>query len=185
MMLSNSMEQSDLKFGVFFWRVSASHIITYFIIGLIASLMLDYKTSFENPPLSYFMKPVESSWVALGPVLQIFRGLVFSIALWFFKDGFINTSLGWLKLWLLIVGLSILSTTGPAPGSIEGIIYTKIPLITQLKAYLEVVPQTMLFSLCVYYWYQNPKRIWNILSIVLISMISILSLLGFLDAYLK
>lgn len=74
-----------MRFGIFFWRVTAAHIITYFILGLIASTILDYKEIFSNPPLSYLMKPTTSPWVAAGPILQIFRGLVFSIALWFIK----------------------------------------------------------------------------------------------------
>ncbi|WP_340110645.1 hypothetical protein [Maribellus mangrovi] len=172
------MENNNLKFGSFFWRISSSHMITYFIMGIIAASILNYKEVFENPPLSYLMKPIDSSWVAVGPVLQIFRGLVFSIVLWFFKDNFLYKRYGWLKLWGLIVGLCILSTTGPSPGSIEGLIYTKIPVISQLKGYFEVLPQTLLFSLLVFYWYKKPKKLWNVLSIILVSIIIILCTLG-------
>ncbi len=176
------MESNDIKFASFFWRISSSHMISYFIMGIIASTILDYKGSFETPPLSYLMKPVDSPWVAVGPILQIVRGLIFSIALWFFKDNFLYTKYGWLKLWGLIVGLSVLSTTGPAPGSIEGMIYTKIPMESQLKGYFEILPQTFLFSVFVCYWYGKPKKLWNILSIVLVSIIVILCTLGVLAA---
>ena len=172
------MENNNLKFGSFFWRISSSHIITYFIMGIIAASILNYKEVFENPPLSYLMKPIDSSWVALGPILQIFRGLVFSIVLWFFKDNFLYKRYGWLKLWGLIVGLSVLSTTGPAPGSIEGLIYTKIPILSQLLGYIEVLPQTSFFSLIVYFWYKRPKKIWNVISGVLVSIIVILCTLA-------
>jgi hypothetical protein len=172
------MESNNLKFGSFFWRIASSHMITYFIMGIIAASILNYKEVFENPPLSYLMKPIDSFWVAIGPVLQIFRGLVFSIVLWFFKDNFLYKRYGWLKLWGLIVGLSILSTTGPTPGSIEGLIYTKIPVISQLKGYFEVLPQTLLFSLLVFYWYRKPKKLWNVLSIILVSIIIILCTLA-------
>ena len=176
------MENRQLKFVTFFWRITSSHMITYFIMGIIAASILNYKEAFETPPLSYIMKPVDSSWVAVGPILQIFRGLVFSMALWFFKDNFLYKKYGWLKLWGLIVGLSILSTTAAAPGSIEGFIYTKIPVASQLKGYVEVLPQTLLFSLLVFYWYQKPKKLWNILSIVVVSLIVILCILGWLAA---
>ena len=172
------MENNNLKFGTFFLRISSSHMITYFIMGIIAASLLDYKEVFENPPFSYLMKPFDSSWVAVGPVLQIFRGLVFSIALWFFKDNFLLKKYGWLKLWGVIVGLSILSTVGPAPGSIEGLIYTKIPVISQLKGYIEVLPQTLFFSLLVFYWYEKPGKLWNVLSIILVTIIIILCTLG-------
>ncbi|MBN2612614.1 MAG: hypothetical protein JXB00_13750 [Bacteroidales bacterium] len=174
------MEYKRLKFINFFWKVTSSHMITYFLIGLIASVLLDYKEAFENPPMSFFMRPLNSPWVAIGPVLQVFRGLIFSIVLWFFKDIFLSKDYGWLKLWGLIVGLSILSTTGPAPGSIEGMIYTKIPIIDQLKGYLEVIPQTLLFSILLYYWSLKPNRAWNIISIILVAIIIILCTMGLL-----
>jgi hypothetical protein len=174
------MENSNLKFGTFFWRVSSSHMITYTLTGLIASTALNYEGLFATPPLSYLMKPTDSAWVAAGPVLQIIRGLIFSVALWFFKDVFLFKKNGWLKLWLLIAGLSTLSATGPTPGSVEGFIYTKIPVTDQLRGYIEVIPQTMLFSLFVFYWYEKPKRIWNILSIILVLIIVIMCVLGLL-----
>lgn len=174
----NILENQNLKFSTFFWRISSSHIVSYFIMGIIAVFVLDYKKTFEEPPLSYLMKPVDSPWVALGPMLQIFRGLVFSCALWFFKDGFLFKKHGWLRLWGLLLGLAVLSTVGPAPGSIEGFIYTKIPVASQLRGYFEILPQTLFFSLLVFYWYENPRKLWNVLSIVLVSIIFILSSLG-------
>lgn len=174
------METNQQTFKVFFWRVSSVHMISYFIMGIIASSVFHYKGMFENPPLSLLMKPVDSPWVAAGPILQILRGLIFSVVLWIFKDAILYKKQGWLKLWIMILGLSILSTAGPAPGSIEGFIYTKIPINIQLMAYLEIMPQTLLFSLAVYYWYNKPKKLWNIISITLVSIISILSVLGIL-----
>jgi len=176
------MENSNLKFGTFFWRITSSHMITYFIMGIIAAAVLNYKVSFETPPLSYLMKPIDSSWVALGPALQVFRGFIFSVALWFFKDNFLYKKYGWLKLWGLIVGLCILSTAAAASGSIEGFIYTKIPVASQLKGYFEVLPQTLLFSLLVFYWYRKPKKLWNVLSIIMVSLLFILCILGWLAA---
>jgi hypothetical protein len=169
-----------LKFGTFFWRVTSSHMISYFIMGIIASTLLDYKSAFENPPLSFLMRPTDSPWVAAGPMLQVIRGLIFSVVLWIFNDSFLLKKYGWLKLWGLIVGLSVLSTTGPAPGSIEGMIYTKIPVVDQLKGYFEVVPQTLLFSVFLNYWYIKPKKAWNILSIAMVVVIFFLCSMGLL-----
>lgn len=176
--LNQNMEKDKVKFSTFFWRVTSVHMITYFILGFIASLLLDYKEAFEKPPLSCFMRPVNSPWVAIGPLLQVFRGLIFSVSLWFFKESFLNKDYGWLKLWGLIVGLSILSTTGPAPGSIEGIIYTKLTLADQFKGYLEVIPQTLLFAIILNYWYTKPKKVWNVVSISMVTIIVFLCTMG-------
>jgi len=172
------MKTYQPTFGTFFWRITSTHMLTYFIMGIIASTLMNYKGAFENPPMSYLMKPIDSPWVAAGPVLQVLRGFVFSVALWLFRDNFLNVKKGWLKLWILIIGLSILSTTGATPGSIEGFIYTKIPVFTQMKGYFEVVPQTFLFSILVYYWYKKPGKIWNILSIILVLIIILLCSMG-------
>ena len=176
------MEKHKMTFWTFFWRVTSSHMISYFLMGIIASILLDYQKTFDTPPLSYFMRPTDSAWVAAGPVLQVIRGLIFSVVLWIFKDVFLFKKNGWLKLWGLLVGLSVLSTTGPAPGSIEGMIYTKIPLVVQLKGYLEVIPQTLLFSVFLFCWYRKPKKIWNIISVTLISILIFLSIMGLLAA---
>lgn len=165
-------------FRIFFWRITAAHIITYFLAGVCAYHFLDYKELFETPPFSNLMKPMNSLVVAAGPALQLIRGFIFSIALWSFRDTILNTKYGWLKLWGLLLGLSILSTTAAAPGSVEGFIYTTIPVKKQIIGYAEVFPQTLVFSLLVFYWYQNPKKLWQVLSIILVSGILLLSMLA-------
>lgn len=176
------MSTRDLKFGTFFWRITAAHMITYTVMGIMAFFLLDYSTVLAEPPLSYLMRPVDSPWVAIGPALQVFRGLVFSLSLWYFRDVFLQAQYGWLRLWGLIVGLSIVSTVGAAPGSIEGFIYTIIPARLQLFGYAEILPQTILFSLMVYYWHRKPGRIWNILSGILVVLIILAGVMGFLAA---
>lgn len=163
------------EFGTFCWRIISSHVITYFLMGLIASQVLNYQELFEAEPFSHFMKPMNSMAIAAGPALQVIRGLIFSLALWAFRDVFLKTNRGWLKLWGLLVGLSILSTTAAGPGSVEGFIYTTIPIGKQVIGYLEVLPQTLLFSLLVYYWYQKPGKVWNIVAGVLVGIVLFLS----------
>lgn len=97
------------------------------------------------------------------------------------KDSFLFQKYGWFKLWIVIVGLSILSTAGPTPGSIEGIIYTKIPIGVQLKGYLEVLPQTLLFSVWIFYWHKSTRKLWNVIAIILVSIIFAFSILGVLS----
>lgn len=174
------MNNREYTFGTFFWRMTATHMVTYMIMGIIASNAMNYRDLFDNSVLSCLYRPFDSPWIAAGPGLQIFRGLIFALALWYFKDHFLHEKYGWLKLWGLIVGLSILSTAGAPPGSIEGFIYTKIPIADQIKGYLEVVPQTGLFAILVCLWYAHPRRLWNVLSIILVSLIMLMSLAGVL-----
>jgi hypothetical protein len=153
------MDKAD--FGRFFARVTACHMVTYFIAGATAFLLFDYATAFQSEHLACYMKPTDSVWVAVGPALQWIRGLVFAAALYPFRTIFLEGRQGWLKLWGLLLGLAILSTAGPAPGSVEGLIYTKIPPLDQLVGLREVVAQTLAFAWLLVAWYQHPHRAWG------------------------
>jgi len=177
------MTKDKYSFGTFAWRITATHTITYFIAGILAFYLFNYEESFQTGDLAVLMKPTDSPWVMAGPALQIFRGILFSLVLWPFKSVFLESKIGWLKLWFLFLGLAILGTTGPAPGSFEGIIYTNFPVMDQIIGLRETVFQTLVFSLLVYYWYKYPIRIWNILSIIIVTLILLMIIAGLLSTY--
>ncbi len=106
---------NDTGFGRFFLRVTACHMVTYTIAGILAFYLADYQHSFTSEHLACYMLPTSSRWVALGPLLQVFRGLVFALCLYPFRHVFLDEDRGWLKLWDLLVGLVILSTAGRRP----------------------------------------------------------------------
>ncbi|MCK5443694.1 MAG: hypothetical protein KAJ23_17550 [Maribacter sp.] len=176
------MNSNTKAVRLFLWRLTAVHMITYFAMGLLFMYLFNYRNLFESGTLGLIMKPIDSPWVPLGLGLQLFRGLIFGIVLWPFKSVFLFKKNGWLKLWLLFIGLSILSTFGPAIGSIDGMIYTTIPVKQQLIFLPELVIQSFLLSFFTYYWYQKPKKIFNILSIILVVLIVLMSVAGFLAA---
>jgi len=164
----------------FAWRVTSIHAITYFIVGILAMNIFNYKELFASENLNSFMKPIDSAMVALGPVLQIIRGLIFASVLWSFKSVFLSQKFGWFKLWLLFIGLSILSTFGPAIGSIDGMIYTTIPVSQQILFLPELIIQSFLLSFLIFYWYRKPRKAYNIISIILVVLISLMSIAGYL-----
>jgi hypothetical protein len=169
-------------FGPFALRVTACHVVTYFVAGLGAYTFLDYRGQFLSQALSCFMLPVDAPIVSLGPVLQIFRGAIFAAALFPFRRVFLATSRGWLLLWGLMVGLAVLSPTGPAPASVEGFIYTRIPVAQQVRGYFEVLPQTLAFSILVVAWNRRPGRAWTIAMVGLTLVVVVLSTVGYLAA---
>ena len=171
------MENKQYSFGTFFWRITATHMVSYFIMGIIASNLLNYEELFNQ---SETFRPYNSPWIVAGPSLQIIRGLVFALALWYFKEAFINVKYGWLRLWSLMVGLCILSTCAAPGGSIEGFIYTKLSFTDHVRGYFELVPQTGMFAFMLCKWYDHPKKAWNIVFIVTVSLIVIMSILGVL-----
>lgn len=62
-------------------------------------------------------------------------------------------------LWWVLVALGILSTFGPAPASVEGMIYTQLPF-PGFRDYVEIVPQTFLLSRILFYWVNYPEKKW-------------------------
>jgi len=67
---------------------------------------------------------------------------------------------GWLLMGWMLIALGILSTFGPASGSIEGMIYTPVPVVAQLRGWVEVVPQALLLSALLCYWVNHPGKKW-------------------------
>jgi hypothetical protein len=84
-------------------------------------------------------------------------------------------------MWLLLVVLGIISTFGPSPGSIEGIIYTSRPLALQIFGLPEVLLQSLFLSSILCYWIAHPgnKRIAWAMGILFVSalMASILGII--------
>ena len=83
---------------------------------------------------------------------------------------------GWLLMWWILVGIGILSTFGPTPGSIEGMVYTTFPIRSQLNGWVEVVPQAFLLSAILCYWVKHPEKRWlnwtlSVLCILLLLMV--------------
>jgi hypothetical protein len=166
----------------FFARVAATHMVTYFVAGVLAFFLLDYATTFQSEHFACWMRPTTSKWVAIGPGLQWIRGLVFAAALYPFRHVFLEGARGWLKLWGLLVGLGILSTYGPAPGSVEGLIYTTIPPLGQLRGLSEVVGQSLAFSVLLVAWYRRPGRAWGVVLYSLTVLVILMSVAGVLAA---
>jgi len=170
--------KSDGTFGRFLWRITALQVVTYFVFGLLFSTLFNYSNAYTSTILSSFMKPMSSAWVAAGPLFQILRGVLFAVVLWPFREPILNHKNGWLILWGLFLGLAIFGPVGPAPGSIEGMVYTKLPLTYHLFGLPEVLFQTLFFSLGVYYWYAKPGKVWTIPMTIALVLIILMSLAG-------
>jgi len=167
-------------FPPFLARVTACHVVTYFVAGVLAYTLLDYRALFASDQLACYMRPIDSPWIAAGPALQVIRGLILALALYPFRRVFLDEPRGWLPLWGLIVGLAILSTAGPCPGSVEGLVYTKVPAISQLRGLPEVVLQTLAFSLLLVGWHRRPHRAWGLVVGTLAVLVVLMSVAGVL-----
>mgnify|MGYP000999960545 CR=1 FL=1 len=134
-------------------RVTILHITTYILCGIVFSTLFNYRELFLLENVKYFMRGYDSISIMIGPLVQVVRGLLFGIALLLIKASF-DGKYGWLKLWVVIAIIGIINTPGPAPFSIEGLIYTQLPLEFHIKGAPEILLQTLLFS----YLIAKPKK---------------------------
>ncbi len=147
------IDKSKLKeFLSFTFKVIVAHTITYFIFGLLMSNIFDYGKLFEQDIIKDFMRPIDSAYILAGPFLQPIRGLLFAIGIWPIRSLILDKKRGWLILWNIIIIFGILSTPAAAPCSIEGILYTKLPLWYHLIGLPEILLQTLIFSLILVWW---------------------------------
>ncbi len=136
------------------------HTITYFFMGILASTFLNYAERFARPEMACWMRQLDDPLIMVGPLFQPIRGLIFALAFYPLREILFGRKNGWLIVWWLLVALGILSTFGPAPASVEGMLYTIIPIADQLAGWLEVVPQALLLSVILFYWVNHPEKKW-------------------------
>jgi len=160
-----------------------AHTIAYFVAGIFAVVVVNYKELYSTEIISSFMHPVDTPIVALGPFLQIFRGILIALILFPLRKTFFEEKNGLLKLGLIVIGLSLLSTIGPTMGSFDGYIYTKIPYMYQILGYPEAIIYVLLFVgiLAVSIKFTH-KKIITILSIIIMALICLMSIMGYVMA---
>ena len=153
-------DPTHVRFPTLALKTMVVHTITYSLMGILAAAILHYGEQFARPDMASWMRQINDPLVMAGPLFQPIRGLVFALVFYPFREALFARKNGWLNMWWMLVGLGIVSTFGPPPGSIEGLIYTKIPIWSQLSGYLEVVPQAFLLSLILFYWVRHPEKRW-------------------------
>ncbi len=171
--------ERQLGFSVLTIKTIIVHTTTYFVAGFLAYKLGGYEKAFSQPPLSYLMRPTSDPLVMAGPLFQPIRGIIFASALYPLRNVLFVERRGWLILWWLLLALGVLSTFGPASGSVEGLIYTIIPARAQILGLWEVLLQSLLFSGILFYWVNHPGKRWLDWTLgVAFSIVVILAVLG-------
>jgi len=175
-----SKSDTSARFTSFAGKAIICHTVTYFVAGLLAAHFLNYAAILASPESG--MRPITDRWVMAGPLLQPIRGLIFALVFYPLRACLFGHRDGWLLMGWVLVALGILSTFAAAPGSIEGMIYLKAGIIDQLKGWLEVVPQALLFSALLWYWVKHPAKWLNWLLGIAFFVTLALPLLGLLTS---
>jgi hypothetical protein len=169
----------------YFWQIIYAHTIAYFIAGLFALIVVNYRDLFATEIIASFMRSVDEPIVALGgTALQIFRGILIALILFPLRKIFFEERKGLIKLGIIIIGFSLLSTIGPTMGSFEGYIYTKIPYMYQILGYPEAVIYVLLFIgiIKISIRYEH-KKIITIISIIIMILLVLMGIMDYTMAH--
>lgn len=141
-------------------KTTVVHTLTYFFIGLIAYNLFDYSAKFAEPAYSAFMRPTTDPLVTAGLLFQPIRGALFGLVFYLLREVLFQRKEGWLIAWITLVVVGIISTFGPAPASIEGLVYSKLPIMGLWGGQAEVLTQSFLLAAVTYYWVNHPDKRW-------------------------
>jgi hypothetical protein len=172
------MQNNSFKFV---YRITIAHTVAYFFAGIFAVVFMNYREHFASESLGPLMLPVNSPMVALGPGLNIIRGVMLGLILLPVRNMILGDK-GFIKLAILTLGLSFISTIGPTPGSFEGYIYTKLPFQYHLLGIPETLLYVAIFAGIPYLWYKTEKKYFNVIAIVLVVLILLMSIAGYMQA---
>ena len=175
------MDQSRPAIVEVILKTIVTHTVTYFVMGLIASTVFDYGRLYAETSLNLLMRQTSEPLVMAGPLFQPIRGALFGIVFFLLRDTLFGRKNGWLVMWITLVVIGILSPFGPSPGSIEGMIYTTLPLELHLTGLPEVLLQALILSALLFYWVNHPQKKWLnwVMGIVFVLMV-LLPMLGLL-----
>jgi hypothetical protein len=154
------MNQKPITLRSILAKTTVVHTLTYFIIGIIALNVFHYSEWFSDPALNAYMRPTDDPLVTAGVLFQPIRGVLFGIVFYLLREVLFGRQNGWLVTWVMLVFVGILSTFGPAPSSIEGMVYTKLSFLGLWGGVLEVLAQSFLLSIVTYYWVNHPEQKW-------------------------
>jgi hypothetical protein len=175
------VNNGDVRFSRLAITTMVIHTVTYFVVGVLAFWLFDYGELYARPDVAGLMRQTTDPLVMVGPVFQPLRGFVFALAIYPVREIIFSRPRGWLVLWGLFVALGIVSTFGPSPGSIEGLIYTVISVPHQLLGLVEVIIQAGLLAFGVVYGVNHTEKRWvNWLVLVVFVLVILLPLAGLL-----
>lgn len=141
-------------------KTIVAHTVTYVIAGLLAFSLLDYPTLIWETTLGVVMRPLRDPMVGAGPLFQPVRGLLFGVVFYLLRQPFFGRPHGWLLMWAVLVSLGIVGPFGTAPGSLEGLIYTRVPVSAQLALLPEILLQSLGLSWILFQWVNHPEKKW-------------------------
>lgn len=177
-----ALNTSQPSFWSILYRTIITHSVTYFLIGILASIFLGYSERMLRPDIAPIIRQITDPILIVSPWIQPIRALLLAIVFYLLKEVLFNPKNGWLVMWIMLVVVGVLSPFGASWGSIEGMIFFSLPIVDHIVGWPEVFLQTLLLSTILTHWVNHPenKRLGVIMTIgfvvtILLPLLALLS----------
>ncbi len=180
----NKIEMNNLQpsFWSILYRTIISHTVTYFAIGVMGSILLDYSTRMMRPDVAPIIRNMSDPILIASPLFQPIRAALLAIVFYLLRDVLFGNRKGWLKMWCMLVVVGILTPFSASWGGIEGMIFFNFPLWDHIVGWPEVFSQTLILSVILTYWVDHPKskrlRAILLVAFILTMILPIIALLA-------
>ena len=165
----------------FMWQIASAHTVAYFIAGILSIGLFNYAELWTSEALSSFYRPLDDPLIALSTVFQLLRGIIIALIILPLRKPFFEEKNGLLKLCLIVIGFSLISTIGAPWGSFESYIYTQIPLEHQLMAYPESLLYMALFIGILFIFKKfGHIKVVTLLSVISTILVCLISVMGYM-----
>ena len=161
-------------FSSIIYKTTVIHTVTYFVIGVLSFLFLDYGARYADPSVAVALRQTNHPLVTAGPLFQVLRGILFGIGFYVLRDLIFPKPRGWLTLWLVLLIIGIFSPFSSAPGSIEGVVYSTLPMWFHLMSLPELIIQSFLLAFLTHYCVNHPEKRWLTISLAILFMMIVL-----------
>ena len=152
------MNNPQPSFGSILYRTILSHTVTYFITGVVASILLGYATRMTQPDVAPIIRKITDPILIASPLFQPVRAALLATVFYLLRDVFFNYRKGWLIMWWMLAVIGILTPFSASWGGIEGMIFFNVPVWDHLAGWPEVFSQTLFLSVILTYWVDHPKN---------------------------
>jgi hypothetical protein len=164
----------------FIGRTTVAHVSLYFIFGIIFGVLIKGgHVMYAIEELEIYFRPLSHPLVMSSSFLNIFRGIIIALALYPFREKLFRDKYGWFYLWVLLGILGILSVYGAAPGSLEGVIYTKLPMWYHLRYLPDNLLHTLTFSVLLFLWERKKSKLVSIPLYIVFGFIVVIQVMMF------
>lgn len=153
------IEMTNLQpsFWSILYRTILSHTVTYFVVGIVASIFLGYATRMIQPDVAPIIRNITDPILMASPLFQPVRATLLAIVFYLLRDVLFNHRKGWLTMWCMLVVTGILTPFSASWGGIEGMIFFNFPVWDHIVGWPEVFAQTLILSVILTYWVDHPK----------------------------